>query len=213
MRYIARLFLLLISAFTTTHFAFADPLYTFGNANGTFTDNPVTLGFVFTADQAFSVTSLGWFDAAGDGFQNSHTVGIFDSNGNLLTSTTLEAGVVDPLSGSFRYRAVTPITLESGSTYTLAGTSGGSSDAWTQNDLLTDLSVNPAFTIGPDAARFSYGPDLVDPDSHYSDYMLYAGPNLEGAPVASATPEPADILLLALGLPILFLVRKIRSEA
>ena len=202
MRFIGRFLLLFISLFAMP-FIFADSMYTFGEVNSTFTDKPVTLGFVFTSNTGFNVSSLGWFDATGAGFQSAHTVAIFDSDGNMLTSTTLGTGTSSPLNGWFRYQAIAPITLEAGATYTLAGTSGGALDSWTANDYVSGLAVNPAFTVGLDAARFFYGPDLVDPESHFSDYLVYSGPNLEGATV----PEPADALLVALGVGMLFAFR------
>jgi Domain of unknown function (DUF4082) len=206
MRFFGRFILLGISVFATP-FVVADPIYTFGQVNSTFADNPVSLGFVFTANTAFNVTSLGWFDGSGAGFQSEHTVGIFDAVGNLVTSTTLGTGTGNPISGSFRYQAITPITLTAGAQYTLAGTSGGALDPWTLSNYVSGFAVNPAFTVGPDAARFFYGPNLVDPESHFSDYLVYAGPNLDGSPV----PEPADALLFALGAGMLIAFRSVRS--
>ena len=221
MQHIARLSVFLIASVCATHLALADPLYTFGNVSSTFTDNALTLGFAFTANSTFNVTSLGWFDPC-NGFQSDHTVGIFDANGTLLVSTTLEAGTSDPLTDGFSFQAITPITLEMGETYTLAGTTGGNLDAFTVNDDVSNFTVNPEFTIGANAALFSYGPDLVDPDSHFSDYLVYAGPNLEGVPgdpppndpgpSNAAAPEPASGLLLAFALPALLLARRVKQR-
>jgi uncharacterized protein DUF4082 len=208
MRFVGRLILLFVS-FLPTSFVFADSIYNFGQVNSTFADNPVTLGFVFTPNTTFSVTSLGWFDGSGAGFQSEHSVAIFDANGNLLTSTTLGTGTGNPLSGWFRYQAITPVTLEAGIQYTLAGTSGGALDPWTVNDDVSGFAVDPNFTVGIDAARFFYGPNLVDPDSHFSDYLVYAGPNLEG----SAIPEPASALLVALAAAMLIAFHSIKSRA
>jgi hypothetical protein len=91
----------------------------------------VTLGFVFTANSTFAVTSLGWFE----------------SNGNGL-------GTSDSFSDLFRYHPIAPITLEAGSDYTLAGTSGGQLDSWTVNDFVSGLTVNSAFAVASNAARF-----------------------------------------------------------
>jgi hypothetical protein len=206
MRFLGRLILVFVSLLSTS-FIFADSIYNFGQANSTFADNPVTLGFVFTANTTFNVTSLGWFDASGAGFQSEHTVGIFDANGNLLSFTTLGTGTSNPLNESFRYQAITPLILEAGTQYTLAGTSGGALDPWTVNDDVSGFAVNPNFTVGLDAARFFYGPDLVYPDSHFLDYLVYSGPNLEG----SAAPEPASALLLTLAAGMLIAFCAIRS--
>ena len=58
-----------------------------------------------------TVSAFGYFDEGNDGFLTDHTVGIFDSAGNLLGSTTLLAGTGDPLINGFRYHAITPFTL------------------------------------------------------------------------------------------------------
>lgn len=190
-------------------FALADPLYTFSGITATDTDIPVTLGFTFTANQTVTVTSLGWFDYEGDGFQSSHTVGIFDKkNGNLLTSATLAAGTGDPLSGFFRYQSIAPINLQAGKTYTLAGTTGGPLDAWAQNDQVTGFAVNSMFTVAPNAALFTYGSGFVDPATPFSDYRVYIGPNLETPSPAATVPEPASLWLLALAAGALLLIRK-----
>jgi hypothetical protein len=199
----------LVMAASNAQLALSDSLYTFGAVNKTFTDEPVTLGFVFTANSTFEVTSLGWFDGTGNGFQSPHTIGLFDSAGNLLISTVV--GTSDSFSDSFRYHPIAPITLEAGNDYTLAGTSGGQLDSWTVNDFVSGFTMNSAFTVGSNAARFSYGTELVDPSSHFSDYLVYAGPNLERHGVTSATPEPAGLVLVLLGVTALLAVRRIQG--
>jgi hypothetical protein len=142
MRIVPKVASAVLSLFATP-FLFSASLYSFDSANSTFSDDPLTLGFVFTANSTFEVTSLGWFDSTGAGFQSEHTVGIFDSTGNLLVSTTLGSGTTDPLSGNFRYHSISPLTLNSGSEYTLAGTSGGPADSWTINNFVNGFTVNP----------------------------------------------------------------------
>lgn len=190
---------LLLSFALPANLLLGDSLYSVNGVNQTFTDNPVTLGFEFTPNSDFMVTSLGWFDATGSGFQSPHTVGIFDSQGNLLTSTTLASGTGDMLTGFFRYEAIAPTTLVGGNTYTLAGTSGGAADSWTVNDYVSNFNVNPEFTIGENAALFSYISGFAEPTSHYSDYRVYAGPNLIGA----SAPEPGTLALVGLAMTML----------
>lgn len=210
MPFVPKLALAALSVFGA-QFAYCDSLYTFSSVSQTFADDPVTLGAVFSVNTSFEVTSLGWYAPNADGFQTPHTVGLYDSTGTLLASTTLATGVSNPLSGLFRYRSITPITLNSGSEYLIAGTSGGSLDGWTTNDLMSGFMVNPAFTIGADGARFAYGPDLVNPTSHFSDYMVYAGPNFEGHELVCASPEPSSFLLVALAATALVIARRFRS--
>ena len=110
----------------------ASVAYTFTSAPISY-DTQLSLGFVFTANANFNVTSLGYYDDQGDGFLTPHEVGIFDSSGTLLASTTLAAGTSGALGpNDFRYQAITPLALVAGDTYTIAGLSPNISgnDPW-----------------------------------------------------------------------------------
>jgi len=205
MRLIKAVFIIVASGLTAQA-VFADSLYSFDSANRTYTnDLPATLGFLFSVKNDFTVTSLGWFDDCLNGFQDGHTVRLFDVSGTLLAAATLSPGTVNPLSGSFRYEAIAPVTLTAGSTYLLAGTTGDS-DPYTVSDNFRDFGIDPNFMIAADAGRYAdNAPGFVYPDQHYSDYMVYAGPNLDGL----ATPEPGSFALLAVGCAGLMLRRRI----
>jgi hypothetical protein len=127
MRFIKAIFIIVASGLTAQS-VFADSLYTFDGVNRTYSnDIPATLGFLFSVKSDFRVTSLGWFDDCLNGFQDAHTVELFDTtSGALLASASLSPGTTDLLTGSFRYEAITPVTLTAGSTYLLAGTTGDS---------------------------------------------------------------------------------------
>ena len=171
----------------------ARPVYDFTNVNSMSSQSQLSLGFAFTTNSAQTVTALGWFDpnsvgSNDTGFATPHTVGIFDSNGNLLGSVTLSAGTVAPLVGFFRYaQLATPIPLAANTTYILAGTSGGPADAWTVSDWVSGFTYDPRIYFGSptvpatDAARYLYQNDdiLRDPPNHFSDFIFYAGPNLK----------------------------------
>lgn len=203
--------IILIAALAcATQCVFADSLYTFDSVDITYNnDIPATLGYVFSVKNSFEVTSLGWFDDYLNGFQDPHTVSLYDtSSGTLLTSLTLAAGTADPLQGSFRYHNITPVILNPGDTYLLAGTTG-SDDPYTENDDVCGFAISPNFIVPENAGLFvDNTPGFNYPDQHYSDYMVYAGPNLEGVPISDA-PEPATIslLLLAAGLGLLLFRR------
>ncbi len=176
--------------------------YTFQSA-ATATDAPLSLGFVFSTNSAVTVDELGYFEVSGAPFQTSHSIGIFDSSGNLITSTTIDAGTAGSLDGDFRFQNITPVTLNAGATYTIAGTTGGNADPWAYgnaypSDTITMQGLNTvgSINIGPNAAMFSSSSSLVDPTTHYSDFTLYAGPNFEIADTTQ-TPEPASAALIA----------------
>lgn len=172
--------------------------FEFGTAPTT-TDNPLSLGFQFTTDTALVISTLGYYDDGGDGLLTSHEVGIFDANGTLLTSTTINSGTVDPLIGHFRYGSIAPFTIGGSLSFTIAATTGGSSDPWAYGTsaTLTGLALNPLITVASNAGRFVY---QANGGLHYPaesfGYTLYAGPNFgfDPAPV----PEPGTFALLGL---------------
>src|SRR5690348_318578 len=77
-------------------------------------DTRLSIGFEFSTLSSVTIDSLGYFDAEGDGFLTPHTIGIFDSSGNLVTSTTIGTGTTSTLNGQFRYQNIAPVTLQAG---------------------------------------------------------------------------------------------------
>ena len=70
-------------------------------------NSPVNPGLVFTANSSFSVSALGIYD--GSYLTGPETVGLYDSVGNLLTSTTVT--LADPVVGGDLFQAITPVAL------------------------------------------------------------------------------------------------------
>ncbi|HEY2709263.1 MAG TPA: PEPxxWA-CTERM sorting domain-containing protein [Caulobacteraceae bacterium] len=184
--------------------ASAAPAYTFTSAP-TSEDTQLSLGFTFTANQNLTVSSLGYFDDGGDGFLTAHEVGIYAGDGgdgpsSLLASTTLGAGQSGALGANdFRYQSIAPLALVAGQTYTITGLSpntDGLNDPWAYGgpNEVTGFAVDPAISIGLNAARYTYNPGgLVDPSSHYSDYRFYA------VNFAAGVPEPATWAVMLFG--------------
>jgi hypothetical protein len=188
-----------------------------------FTDAPVThdtqlsLGFVFTTNQAIDITALGYYDEDGDGVQTNHEVGIFDTNGILLISTILSAGT-SSLEGHYRYNAVSPITLAANSTFTVAATTFGTADGWVYGNAGSQIAgfvVDPSITVASDAARFLYQDDNVlrVPTDHFGNFTIYGGPNFKLAAVnGGEVPEPASVMLTFAGVAALLVFSR-RSQA
>jgi hypothetical protein len=177
----------------------------------TSSDSQLSLGFAFSTNSAVTVTQLGYYDDGGNGFATQHGVGIFDSLGNLLTSTLLSSGTVDGLIGHFRYGAITPFTLAAGQTYTLAATTYGFADPWAYGEAGTTIAgftVDPSISIAPNSALYTYQSDniLRDPTTHFSNYTIYAGPNF----IAANVPEPGTLGILASALAIGWVIRRRR---
>ena len=78
-----------------------DPLVEYTTTSLLFDARPFTLGYTFTTTVPYNINALGvWFD--GLGF--SHQVGLWDSAGNLLVSTTVLP--TDTVFGHFQYDPV-----------------------------------------------------------------------------------------------------------
>ena len=169
------------------------------NTAPTSADSDYTLGVKFTANEAINVTALGYFDADGDGFATAHTLGIFDSAGTLVTSTTIGSGVAAPLDNKYRYVSISPVLLLAGGTYTVAGTTT-SADPYAYGNDATGFAASPAITLAPQSALYSNGATLTNPTSYFG-YKFYGGANFKyttagGNPV----PEPATLALLSVPL-------------
>lgn len=171
-----------------------------------------SLGTEFTVGgTGLTVNSLGFYDGPdastsieGDGLLESHQVGIFDTNGTLLTSATVPAGG-GTLVGDFRYVALdAPITLDPNMTYVLAGQVPSTSptgdtfrDAVEANVNETDLQVVQGRYTGPPA-----NPTYLDGEFEFPNVgtggagLVYFGPSLQ----YTLVPEPAGAGLLGIAL-------------
>src|SRR5215212_4938360 len=92
-----------------------------------------------------TITSLGFYDHNQDGIATSYQLGLWDASQNLLATTTVTPS--SPLTGDFRYAAISPITIGSPSTpaaFTIGVLLPSSpSDIWLDNALLV---LNFGFT-------------------------------------------------------------------
>lgn len=83
-------------------------------------------GWSFEVNTDILLSGLAYFDcleSPQNGLANSHAVGLFSMDRDLLISTVIFAGTSVPLLDSFRYRAVDLILLNAGRTYMIAATS------------------------------------------------------------------------------------------
>jgi hypothetical protein len=169
------------------------PAVTFSNLTGeSLANGPFTLGWQFTVNQNITVTALGAFDDSQNGLAESHDVGIWDSLGNLVGSTTVAAGTVDPLVNQFRYSSVS-FTLAPG-TYDIGALWLDGADNNTFPGDISTLVSAPAITF----VQNSYigGGTLADPTNGGGSVAAYFGPNF----LYTATPEPGTLVLLGSGL-------------
>jgi len=168
-----------------------------GSAFGGFygdTTNSDVVGWRFDTNTDIIVTDLGVYSGAlnPDGLTSSHMVGIWDSNGNLLTSTT--AGPGGTVVGDWTYADTADITLTAGDRYTVgAGYNLDDGDSYVSGPSSIDLApeINPTTNgVFPDESNLGF----TFPGSDSTNLGRF-GPNFLFVPV----PAPSALALLGLG--------------
>lgn len=182
---------------TASTSAFATPAIVLGTPGAEYGGGSYTLGFEFSVSGSQMIDALGVYDNLGDGLSSDASIGLWDTSGNLLTSTSILAGG-GTLDGLFRYNAITPFALSAGTHYVVG--------AFTR-DLASSLntgqggsgSINPLVTIYGD--RYSNFNNAFSfpgtSDSNVSGAWLGANFNL--ASQNSAVPEPGTWALMLVG--------------
>ena len=161
-------------------------------------DGPFTVGFRFRAETDFAVTALGAFDYLGDGFSQSHTIGLWDvASGSLMATATVTPGTGAPLVGQFRYMDVAGVTLAANREYIVAASEFYGST----RDLYASVPA-AAFTMAPGLSYLAprsaaEAPGLVFPEFEIgAPFSGVFGANLQ----VTAVPEPSTCVLFAAGL-------------
>jgi hypothetical protein len=145
-----------------------------------------SLGWRFTAKHDIKVTQLGFYDDKQNGLTESHKVGIYDvATKQLLVSGTVDPS--DPLTGFFRYHAVTPVTLPGGRDYYAMAVNGHETYAIYPSPLV----VNSAISFVDSVTNFttSQATDLMYPDTEAKGNGDF-GP---GFMIENANPESAAV--------------------
>ena len=177
---------------------------TFGSINGT----DQTLGFSFVPTAAIQVSALGvWNETAPAALAQSHQVGLWTASGTLLASATVLT--TSPLTGSFRYVSISPVTLFAGQTYVVGSAiTSPYSDEYSRVPVSGGtVTTSSLITIGVSAVNGSAG-GFSFPGTSEPVYLGRFGPNLLVAaaptvPISSWTAGAAGLGLAAAGLLVL----------
>lgn len=199
MKKLACMALLLLMACT---FAAADtinPVVSFTSTSTLVDSRPFTLGYKFTTTTALDINALGYWN---DGLLNNHQVGLWDTSGNLLTSTTVLAA--DAITNAFRYHSIANFILAPG-TYVIGGQFLGNGDPFPY--LAQGVTTIPGYTWITDLQLFGSGLNFptVSTGGIYGNNGI-ALVNLS----VQAAPEPSSVVLLGTGL--VCLVSRLRKK-
>jgi Domain of unknown function (DUF4082)/PEP-CTERM motif len=168
---------------------------------------PFTLGYEFTTTSTFDINALGVWDS---GSGQDQQVGIWDSEGDLLVSTTVSSAAPDI--DNFQWASVSyslvPGTYTIGATFDNTGATVNFPDdatgittladySWVTDEYSSDLGLNdPTISTGG-----SYG----------NNGILWADLSVGSS---ADTPEPSSLLLLGTGIVGLAgLIRRKYSKA
>jgi hypothetical protein len=157
-------------------------------------------GFQFTTLTDIAVDSLGYLDNGQDGLAASHEVGIWNSAGTLLFSTSLSTGTLaGPVlaNSQFSYSAITPLFLAAGDTYTI-GAESDPSDNWIYDPSGTQTSSAPSLLTVSSGGFYITSGGFAEPTNTFGNH--YDIVNFTAVEAGSATPEPSSLGLAVVGL-------------
>lgn len=189
------LFLISLTFFLRAPLGVAMPIVDFsGGSDGPIFNGGVTYGYDFTVNSGdFLVTGLGVYESLSRPLQVSHNVGLWNSGGGLLASTTVDSldSVVASISGTGQWRVsdIASLTLSAGTYYV-----GASYTTSGEDNILTVAAASAVSGITYNSARFNFGAGLNFPSNPFPTSLV--GATVIGASV----PVPATLALFGLGL-------------
>jgi hypothetical protein len=186
--------------------SYAGPLgltFVGGGVNSSVTDTMA--GWQFSMNTSTLVDGLGFWDYHDDGLAAQHQVGIWTDTGTLVASTTVSAGTTDPLISDFRVHEITPVMLDAGVTYRIAGYYGaGNTDAVVTGGatVTTDPSVNflkRAYQISSGGFTFPTGLNGTLLGANFGPTFRLSSDSFS-SPLVPAVPEPASLVSFGIGI-------------
>lgn len=169
---------------------------------------PFTVGWTFSVNSDIFVTALGvWDPTTGVCNHNSHSIGLWNENGTLLTSQIVSIDsplYTSALRATLRFESIAHVVLLAGQTYRIGAeyTPDRYLDFYA-NVLNAPLSTSPEIVFGS-AAKSPTHAGLAFPSVLDFSTQGFFGPNFMFTPV----PEPRTISFLLLGLALALFVRR-----
>lgn len=186
-------------AFAANAYAIA-PAYEFTGFITATDPNPYSLGFEFSLSGTTSIDALAYFH---DGTGSDHQVGLWDTAGHLLASTTIHS--TDTLNGHFNYAAITKLTLSAGN-YVIGGTYLGGSAPAPVN--LTGVTTTTGYSWVRDLQLSGTGLSFPTQNSGGYGQNGIAVVNFS----VTAVPEPETYAMLIAGLALTGAVLRRRNR-
>jgi hypothetical protein len=169
-----------------------------------------SLGSRFTSNTDWSVIALGLYDTTGNGFLQTHDIGLWDvTAGNVeVAQATMPTGSGTTLIDGFRFVDLgTPVDLVIGHQYILAAYYPSGQVPGVNDQLRDHTGAGSNPTTSSDFSSFSSaytGSNTVGTLSEPNGFTSgteYAGPNLE------YVPEPRSLALFVTGIALVWLRR------
>lgn len=162
-----------------------------------FSGSQYTLGYEFSVLDAQSVGALGVYDSGRDGLLGRAFVGLWNTDGSLLTSVIVPAGTGGFLENYFRFAPITPFVLTPGEHYIVG--------AFAPSDMANSWNTPFGGTAALNLHMNYFGDRYSDFDSAFSypDATNATGGAWLGGNVylgsLPAVPEPQAWLLMLIG--------------
>jgi hypothetical protein len=214
------LFFLLGAGLTSA--AQAGPLWEFSNSGSTNTYGTWDFATAFTANKDLTVSALGYYAGLSDTQTNPNPVALYQcSNADCTGTATLLAltsvSRTAPVTGHFRYTSISPVSLLAGFAYEIAGVSLSNEYTWDDPGFSVDPTIS-LIALNGQVGRWQYGstPDFISQgQSGLGSADGLWGPNvfIKSSTPSASIPEPSSFGIFALGLGVLWILRRKQCSA